>query len=187
MQTPILRECWKFLIYIFLHQKRKKCLEFALPKPGEIWKHLANAYNSNSQWREGWNEIQTPILRECWTFFIYIFLLRNRKQCLEFVLPKPGEICKHLAGAYNSNSHAHGLHHLTFVRENKQRNQRNRASRFKETCLRKAQHYQSSLKEEKPLQFVIPLTLLPKIHNLFWEAGLKKGAGGKGKSVTTSS
>jgi hypothetical protein len=27
-----------------------------------------------------------------------------RKQRLEFALPNPGEICKHLAGAYNSNS-----------------------------------------------------------------------------------
>jgi hypothetical protein len=128
-------------------------------------------------WRGGggWNKVQTPILREYWTILIYIFLHQKRKQCLEFALPKPGEICRHLAGAYNSNSHARGLHYLTFVRENKQRNQRNGASRFKETCLRKAQHYWSSLKEEKPLQFVIPLTLLPKNHNLFSEGGLKRG------------
>jgi hypothetical protein len=33
------------------------------------------------------------------------------------VLPKTGEICNHLAGAYNSNSHARGLHYLTFVGE----------------------------------------------------------------------
>jgi hypothetical protein len=33
-------------IYTSLHQKRKQCLEFALPKPGEICKHLAGAYNS---------------------------------------------------------------------------------------------------------------------------------------------
>jgi hypothetical protein len=32
---------------------------------------------------------------------------------------KPGEICKHLAGSHNSNSHARGLHCLTFVCENK--------------------------------------------------------------------
>jgi hypothetical protein len=69
------------------------------------------------------------------------------------VLPKPGEICEHLAGVYNSNSHARGLHYLTFVRENKQRNQCNGASRFKEKCLRKAQHYQSSFEGKKPLQF----------------------------------
>jgi hypothetical protein len=48
-----------------------------------------------------------------------IFLHQKRKQCLEFALPKPGEICKHVAGAYNSNSHAHGLHYLTFVCGNK--------------------------------------------------------------------
>ena len=60
-------------------------------------------------WREGWNEVQTPILRECWTFLIYIFLHQKRKQCLEFALPKPVEICKHLAGAYNSNSHTRRL------------------------------------------------------------------------------
>jgi hypothetical protein len=49
-------------------------------------------------------------------FLNYIFLNQKRKQCLEFALPKPGEICKHFAGAYNSNSHARGLHYLTFVR-----------------------------------------------------------------------
>ncbi len=59
--------------------------------------------------------------------------------------------------------------------KNKQRNQCNGASRFKETRLRKAQHYRSSLKEKKPLQFMIPLTLLPKNHNLFCEGGLKRG------------
>jgi hypothetical protein len=39
---------------------------------------------------------------------------------------------------------------LVLYVENKQRNQRNGASRFKEKCLRKAQHY---LKEEKALAF----------------------------------
>jgi hypothetical protein len=28
-----------FLIYIFLHQQRKQCLEFVLPKPGKICKY----------------------------------------------------------------------------------------------------------------------------------------------------
>jgi hypothetical protein len=50
---------------------------------------------------------------------IYTFLHQQRKQCPEFALPKPGENCKHLAGAYNSNSHARGLHYLTFVWGNK--------------------------------------------------------------------
>jgi hypothetical protein len=51
------------------------------------------------------------------------------------VLLKPGEICKHLAGAYNSNNHAPGLHYFTFVRR------KQAESHFKEKCLRKAQHY----------------------------------------------
>ncbi len=63
-------------------------------------------------WEEGWNERQTPILRECWTFLIYIFLHQQRKQCLKFALPKLRETCKYLAGACNSNSHARGLHYL---------------------------------------------------------------------------
>ncbi len=74
------------------------------------------------RWRE-WNEAQAPI-----TFLIHIFLHQMRKPCLEFVLPNPGEICKHLAGAYNSNSHAHGLFYLNFVCENKHVNQYNGAN-----------------------------------------------------------
>jgi hypothetical protein len=41
---------------------------------------------------------------------------------------------------------------LLLYAENKQKNQCNGASRFKEKCLRKAQHYQSSLKEEKAIE-----------------------------------
>jgi hypothetical protein len=52
-------------------------------------------------------------------FLIYIFLHQQWKQCLEFALAKLREICKYLAGACNSNSHAHGLHYLTFVCKNK--------------------------------------------------------------------
>ncbi len=70
-------------------------------------------------WNRGVEQMQTPVLRECWTFLIYIFLHQKRKQCLEFALPKPGEICKHLASTYSSNSHARGLHYLTFVCGNK--------------------------------------------------------------------
>ena len=38
----------RFSIYIFLHQKWKQCLEFALAKLRRICKYLADAYNSNS-------------------------------------------------------------------------------------------------------------------------------------------
>ncbi len=116
-------------------------------------------------------------------FLIYIFLHQMRKQCLEFALPKPGEICKHLAGAYNSNSHTCRLLLSYFCMRKLAEKSIQQCESFKENCLRKAQHYPSSLKKEKPLQFMIPLTLLPKNHNLFCEGkeGLKKGAGRKRK------
>jgi hypothetical protein len=75
---------------------------------------------------------------------------------------------------------------LLLYAENKQRKQHNGASRFKEKCLRKAQHYQSSFKEEKALCSLNSLTLPPNNHNLFCEIGSIRGAGEKGKSVTTS-
>ncbi len=62
---------------------------------------------------------KSKIVEKCWTFLIYIFLHQQWKQCLEFTLAKLREICKYLAGACNSNSHAHGLHYLTFVCKNK--------------------------------------------------------------------
>jgi hypothetical protein len=116
-------------------------------------------------------------LRECWTFLIHIFLHQMRKQCLEFAFPNPGEICKHLAGAYHSNRHARRLLLSYFCMRKQAGKSIQRRESFKEICLRKVQHYRSSLKEEKPLQFMIPLTLLPKNHNLFCEGKeeLKKG------------
>ncbi len=62
-----------------------------------------------------------PNIERMLNVFDLLFLHQKRKQCLEFALPKPGEICKHLADladAYNSNSNSHacGLHFCTFVR-----------------------------------------------------------------------
>ncbi len=71
-------------------------------------------------WNRGVEWKANPMLRECWTFLIYIFLHQQRTQCLEFALTKLREICKYLAGACNSNSHARGLHYLTFVCKTKQ-------------------------------------------------------------------
>ncbi len=112
-------------------------------------------------WTEGWNGVQTPILRECWMFLIYIFLHQKRKQCLEFALPKPGEICNIWLVLTIHTVMPVGYTILLLSAENKQRNQRNGASPFKEKCLRKAQHYQSSLKEEKALCKLNSLTLPP--------------------------
>ncbi len=83
------------------------------------------------QWNGGVERKQNLLLRECWTFLIYIFLHQQWKQCLEFLLAKLREICKYLAGACNSNSHARGLHYLTFVCKTKQGNKRNEASRLR--------------------------------------------------------
>ncbi len=73
------------------------------------------------------------------------------------------------------------------LRKQIRENQYNRASRFKEKCLRKAQHYHSSLKEEKALCKFSSLTLPPKNHNLFCGIGSKREVGEKWEYVTTSS
>jgi hypothetical protein len=112
-------------------------------------------------------------------FLIYIFLHQKRKQCLEFALPKPGEICKHLAVFTVQTVMPVGSTILLLPAENKWRNQHNGVSHFKEECLRKAQHYQSSLKEEKAFCKLNSLTLPPNNHNLFCEIGSKKGVGEK--------
>ncbi len=72
------------------------------------------------KWR--WNggvERIAKLLRKCWKFLTHIFLHQQWKQYLEFALAKLKEICKYLASACNSNSHARGLHYLTFVCKNK--------------------------------------------------------------------
>jgi hypothetical protein len=90
---------------------------------------------------------------------------------------KPWRNLQYLAGAYNSNSHTRRLLLSYFCMRKQAGKSLQWRESFKEVCLRKAQHYQSSLNEEKPLQFLIPLTLSPKNHNLFCECeeGLKRG------------
>jgi hypothetical protein len=116
-----------------------------------------------------------PIIERMLNVLIHIFLHQMRKQCLEFALPNPGEICTFGRCLQFKQSYPWLL--LSYFCTQKQAGKSiQRRESFKEICLRKAQHYQSSLKEEKPLQSMIPLTLLPKNHNLFYEGkeGLKK-------------
>ncbi len=61
-----------------------------------------------------------PIVERMLNVFDLHFSTPAEKQCLEFALTKLREICKYLAGACNSNSHACGLHYLTFVCKTKQ-------------------------------------------------------------------
>ncbi len=117
------------------------------------------------RWNRGSERNANPLLRECWTFLIYIFLHQQRKQCLEFALPKLREICKYFAGACNSNSHDRGLHYLTFVCKTKQ----GKSMQWGEKC------YLSTLNwGEVPLQ-LNSLHLPPKKnHNLFVKFGSKR-------------
>jgi hypothetical protein len=86
---------------------------------------------------------------------------------------KLGEICKYLAGACNSNSHARWLHYFTFVSKKKQGNQRNEVSRVRK-CIKKSSALSIRLEcEEVSLQIEFT-TLPPKNHNLFGKTGTKR-------------
>ncbi len=101
------------------------------------------------RWNRGVERKTKLLLRECWTFFTCIFLHQQWKQCLEFALAKLREICKYLAGACNSNSHARGLHYLTSCLQNKagkttqwgklsQKNASKRAQRYHSLGMRRS-------------------------------------------------
>ncbi len=113
------------------------------------------------------------LLRECWTFLTYIFLHQQWKQCLEFALAKLREICKYLAGACNSNSHAHRLHYLTFVCKNK-------AGKTTQWCessqkmLQKSSALSFAWNAKKSLLLIEFTTLPPKNHNLFVKTGTER-------------
>ncbi len=74
-----------------------------------------------------------------------------------------------------SNGHDRGLHYLTFVCGKQSRENQHNGEKY----LRKAQHYQSSLKEEMGLCKLNSLTLPPTNCNLFFEIGSKRETGEK--------
>jgi len=119
-------------------------------------------------WNGGVERKAKLLLRECWTFLTYIFLHQQWKQCLEFMLAKLREICKYLAGACNSNSHARGLHYLTFVCKTRQGNQRNEASRLRK-CIKRAQRYQFALNAKKSLCKLNSLHCRQKTTTSLWK------------------
>ncbi len=130
------------------------------------------------QWNGGVEWEANLLLRECWTFLIYIFLHQQWKQYLEFMLAKLREICKYLAGACNSNSHARGLHYLTLVCKTKQGNQRNEASRLRK-CIKRAQRYQFASNAKKSLCKLNSLHCRQKtttsLRKLEWKGNWRKG------------
>ncbi len=137
-------------------------------------------------WREGWNKVRTPILGECWKFLIYIILHQKRKQCLEFALPKPGEFCKHLAGAYNSNSHARGasLSYFCIWKTSREINAMGRIA-LRKNVSEKLSIINSLWRRRRPLQIEFTNIAAKKPQPLLWK-DWKRGAGEKGKSMTIS-
>jgi hypothetical protein len=94
------------------------------------------------------------------------------------VLAKLREISKYLAGACNSNSHARGLHYLTFVCKTKQGKSMHKASRLKKM------YQKSSAKcEEFPLQIEFT-TFVTKKPQPLCETWIEKGIGEKGIAAT---
>jgi hypothetical protein len=66
--------------------------------------------------KEGVGRSANPNIERMLNIFYLHLSTPEEKAVSRICASKPGEICKHLAGAYNSNSHARGLHYLTFVR-----------------------------------------------------------------------
>ncbi len=132
------------------------------------------------RWREGVERSANPnILRECGMFLIYIFLHQMRKQCLEFALPNPGEIFKHLTGAYNSNSHTRRPL-LSYFCMRKQAGKSLQLQSFNEVRLWKALHYQSSFQWGETLALFDPTDIVAKkLQPLFVK--LKKDWNGAGR------
>ncbi len=109
------------------------------------------------------------ILRECWTFLIRIFLHQLRKQLCRILHFQTQEKFADIWLVLTIQTVIPvGLCYLIFVCENKQGNHCNWHKSFKELRLRRVQHYLSSLKEEKTLAVLIPLTLLPKTTTSLW-------------------
>jgi hypothetical protein len=135
------------------------------------------------RWNGGVEQKAKLLLRECWSFLTFIFLHQQWKQCLEFALAKLREICKCLAGACNSNSHASGLHYLTFFCKNKA----GKSTQWGESS-QKMYQKSSALSirlecEEVSLQIEFT-TFQPKNHNLFVKTGTKRELEKKGIAAT---
>jgi hypothetical protein len=112
-----------------------------------------------------------------------IFLHQQWKQCLEFALAKLGEICKYLAGACNSNSHARGLHYLTFCLQKQGRENNTMRRVVSENASKELSVIICLECKEVSLQIEFT-TLPPKNHNLFVRNWNNKGIGEKGIAAT---
>ncbi len=161
----ILRECWTFLIRIFLHQFRKqlsRILSFQTRRNLQTFDWCFQ-FKQSYPWAFAILLLNAKTSREI--IAIGIHLLRS---CIS---EKFSIIDPQLLYAKTSREIiAIGIHLLR-------------------SCVSEKFSIIDPLwRRRKPLQFLIPLTLLPKNHNLF--ANIKKDeseGGKKGKSVSTSS
>ncbi len=88
-------------------------------------------------------ERKAKLLGECWTFFNLHFPAPAVEATSRICTCKLREICKYLAGACNSNSHARGLHNLTFVCKKQDRKINALRRVVSENVLKRAQCYHS--------------------------------------------
>ncbi len=143
-------------------------------------KHRIN----NTEWMMKWwwnRGNANPSIERMLNVFDLHFSTPEEKAVSRICASKTGEICKHLANAYNSNSHARGLHYLTFVCGNK-------AGKFKATgrvVLRTNVSEKLSVinplwMRRSPFASWIHQHLPPKNHNLFVKFGSKKELEKKG-------
>ncbi len=134
--------------------------------------------------RRGWTKGK-PLLRECWTFLIYIIRHQQWKQCLEFALAKLRKICKKIFGWCLQFKHSCLWSTLSYFCLQNKAGKINATRRVVlRKCIKRAQCYLSSLKcGEVPLQIGFT-TLPPKNHNLFVKLDSKKGIGEKGIAAT---
>jgi hypothetical protein len=119
--------------------------------------------------------VQTPILRECWTFLIYIFL--HQKKAVSRICASKTRRNLQIFGwclQFKQSFPWAPLFYFCLQRTKQGKSMQKGESGFKKNCLRKAQHYQSSLKEKKSLCKLNSLTWPPKNHNLFVKFGSKR-------------
>ncbi len=131
------------------------------------------------RWREGLeHDANTNNLSVCWTFLIYIFLHQLSKPLSRIYTSKFRRNLQTFGWCLQFKKlHPWDSDVLLFACENKQGNYCNWHKSFKDMCLRKVQHYLSFLNKEKTLAVLIPLTLLPKNHNLLRTWRMKRRAG----------
>ncbi len=113
------------------------------------------------------------LLRECWTFLIYIFLHQQWKQCLEFTLAKLREICNIWLVLAIQTVMPVGYTILLLSAKTKQGNQCNEASRLRK-CIKKSVALSFAWNAKKSLCKLNSLHCRQKTTTSLWKTGTKR-------------